>query len=137
MAPRDISRRRFIEETLEAGMALGFAGACARISQPSPADSPRAWLRSSGGDLPLSHDAISASWRVDAGVLLGGAATAAVTGVSIRLAESSFALVLADGTTLDANAFRLIRPPSNESLAGNAHASRAAERVGGQALVAT
>lgn len=149
MTPRDISRRRFIEETLEASMALGFASACARVSQPIPADSSRARFRSSGGELTLSNDAISASWRVDGrtlvdggvlvdgGALRGGVATDVVTGATTRLSESSFALVLGDGATLDARAFRLVRMPSNESLAGNARASRAAERIGGQSIVAT
>src|SRR5579884_3324307 len=102
MSPHDISRRRFVEDTLRAGLALGLADACAHVA-PTPSGSA-ARFRSAGGDLTLSNDAISASWRVDGATLRGLEAVDLLTGERMRLSDSSISLVLADGTTLDTNA---------------------------------
>jgi len=134
----DISRRRFVEQTVEAGIALGLAGACQRFATPSaaPSGASRAQFRSSGSELTLYNDTLSATWRLDGAALRGVSATDAVTGDVLRLPDSPFSLVLADGTVLDAAALRVVRAPSPEAIVPRPEASRAAERYAGQALVA-
>ncbi|HXD47345.1 MAG TPA: enterotoxin [Gemmatimonadaceae bacterium] len=137
--PRRISRRAFVEQSVQAGLAMGFAGACrhAPSTSATPLDELPARFRSSGGELTLYNDALSASWRTDNGALRGVNAVDALSGSSLTLPESGFSLLLADGSRIDAAAMRLVRGPTTESLGGRAGASRAAERVGGRGLVAT
>jgi hypothetical protein len=135
---RDISRRRFLERAAKAGLALGALDACHRSAATgaAPSASP-ARFRSSGDALTLSNEFLAATWRLDGGALRGVDIVATGSGDAIRLPDALFALVLADGSTLDASMLRMVRTPRPESISPRPTASRAAERVAGQRLVAT
>jgi hypothetical protein len=136
MQSRDISRRRFVEQTVEAGVALGLVGACRSIVNQRPSAASRASFSASGSELALSNGSISASWSVDGTALRGLRATDIATGNSVKLSDSPLALILEDGSVLDSSALRLVRAPMPERIEPRPNASRGAERVGGEALVA-
>jgi hypothetical protein len=133
-----MSRRAFVEQSVQAGLTLGVAGACRHLVSPgaTPSEQLPAGFRSSAGDLTLYNDAISATWRLDGATLRGVSAADALSGETIRLPESAFTLVLADGSRLDAAAMRVTRGPAAETIAPRAGAAREAERHPGRALVA-
>ncbi|MFI5227811.1 MAG: enterotoxin [Gemmatimonadales bacterium] len=133
---RRISRRTFVEQTVQAGLTLGVAGACRNLVSTGAAPESAARFRSVGGDLTLYNDAISATWRLDGGALRGVSAVDGLSGEAIRLPESAFTLMLADGTRLDAAGMRLTREPAAEAIAPRAGTSREAARHPGRALVA-
>jgi len=139
-SPQPISRRRFVGQALQAGIALGVTGGCGRVGRagatPPVPDASRAEFRSAGGVLILANDVLSAAWRHDGGSLRGMVVTNAVTGNALRLSDSIFSIVLADGSVLDASTLRIADPPHSVALAADPRASRAAERLAGRAIVA-
>jgi len=138
MRPFDhISRRRFLEQSIEAAVALGLAEGCHRVPASTLPQASTAQFHSAGDRLTLANDALAATWRVDGSALRGVDVVDARSGERLRLPESAIVLTLADGTVLDASTLRLIGMPSHEDIAPKAHASRRADAIRGTRITAT
>jgi len=132
-----ISRRRFLEQSIEAAVALGLAEGCHRVPASTLPQASTAQFHSAGDRLTLANDALAATWRVDGSALRGVDVVDARSGERLRLPESAIVLTLADGTVLDASTLRLIGMPSHEDIAPKAHASRRADAIRGTRITAT
>ena len=138
-SPR-VSRREFLERTIELGAGLAVLGACATrrggiVPSPSPFGALEARDQSSGDELTLSNDAIAASWSVAGGGLRALRVRDVRGGHGLTLEPPVFALTLADGRVLASDRLRVVRGPTAEKLTARGSASRLAERQGGRQLV--
>jgi len=138
MRPSDhISRRRFLERTIETAVALGLTEACHRAPPSTLPQASAAAFRSAGDRLTLANDALAATWRVDGSALRGVDVVDARTGESLRLPPSPIALTLADGSVIDASTLKLVGMPSPEDIAPKTNASRRADGIRGKRITAT
>lgn len=134
-----VSRREFLERTIELGAGLAVLGACAPRrggfhEPPSPTGALEARYRADGGELSLSNDAIAASWTVADGALRARRVRDVRGGHELALPAHAFSLTLADGGTLASDRLRIVRGPTAEPLSPRREASRLAERRGGRQI---
>src|SRR5690349_12336251 len=107
-----VSRREFLERTIELGAGLAVLGACAtrRVGiMPSPFGALEARYQSSGDELTLSNDAIAASWSVAGGGLRALRVRDVRGAQGLTLEPPVFALTLADGSVLASDRLRVVR----------------------------
>jgi hypothetical protein len=136
-----VSRREFLERTIELGAGLAVLGACAprrggSREPPSPLGALEARYRSDGGELTLSNDAIAASWSAAGGVLRPLRVRDVRGGRELALGAQIFTLTLADGGTLTSDRLRIVRGPIAEPLSTRRDASRLADRWAGRQVTA-
>ena len=115
-----VSRREFLERTIELGAGLAVLGACATrrggiVPSPSPFGALEARDQSSGDELTLSNDAIAASWSVAGGGLRALRVRDVRGGHGLTLEPPVFALTLADGRVLASDRLRVVRVPPRRS----------------------
>jgi len=131
-----VSRREFLERTIELGAGLAVLGACAPrrgvLAAASPAGALEARYRSDGDELTLSNDAIAAAWSVAGGSLRALRLRDVRGGGDLALGATVFSLSLADGGTLASDRLRVVRGPTAGPLAARPEASRLAERHAGR-----
>src|SRR5437868_1647546 len=99
-----VSRREFLERTIELGAGLAALGGCAPrraiLERASPFGALEAHSSSAGDELSLSNDAIAASWSVAGGALRALHVRDERAGRELTVAPQAFSLALADGSTL-------------------------------------
>jgi hypothetical protein len=131
-----VSRREFLERTIEIGAGLAALGACAQRRgagrEPSPLGALEARYASSGSELSLSNDAIAASWSVADGVLHSLRVRDVRGGRELALPAPVFSLMLADGGTLSSDGLKITRGPTPESIPARRDASRLSDRQAGR-----
>jgi hypothetical protein len=84
----------------------------------------------------LSNDQVIATWRIDQAQLKPDSLQDRLTSQTVKLQGDLFRLVLTNGTFVPASNFKLVGTVRPENLAANPDASRFAERLPGQQLVA-
>ena len=130
-----LTRREFLERAVGIGAGLALVDACAPLGPFASAGGGDLGARfaSAGGDLTLSNARISATWSLTDGFRL--LRVADVMGAQqIAAGAAPFSLVLADGTTLGADAMKVVSGPTPERLPAVAGASRLAERFAGRQI---
>src|SRR5436305_494278 len=128
-----VSRREFLERTIELGAGLAVLGGCVPRrgirESASPFGALEARYDSRGDELSLSNDAITASWSVAGGALRALRVRDERAGRELAVAPQAFSLVLADGRTLTSDRMRVVRGPVGERLAARRGASRLVSRL--------
>jgi len=128
-----VSRREFLERTIELGAGLAVLGGCVPRrgirESASPFGALDARLRADGSELELSNDAIAASWSVANGTLRALHVRDERAGRDLTVAPAVFALALADGSTLTSDRMRIVRGPLAEPLSARSGASRLVSRL--------
>ena len=128
-----VSRREFLERTIELGAGLAVLGGCVpRVGigeTASPFGALEARHGSQGDEFSLSNDAIVASWSVASGTVRAVRLGDLRVGSDLRLAPHAFSLVLADGTAITSDHLRIVRGPIAEPLAARSGASRLVSRL--------
>ncbi|HET7564793.1 MAG TPA: hypothetical protein VFJ96_07345, partial [Gemmatimonadaceae bacterium] len=137
-----VSRREFLGRGAAFGLALGaLSTGLPRLLDAAdvgftPALAP-ARVRIDGDEITLANPAIEGVWRVSDGKFRAVRVTDRLSGRSLTLPEHAFALQLADGTSIGAADMRVVAGPRTDALKKNVHASRLAERLGGQRVTLT
>ena len=132
-----VSRREFLERSIELGAGLAVLGACgpwpsgARESPPL-VGGLEARYRSVGDELSLFNDAIAASWSTTDGALRAVRLRDVRSGRDLALPSHAFSLSLADGSPLSSDRLRITRGPIAEPIPARRDASRLAERQAGR-----
>jgi len=148
--PLALSRREFLDRGGRLALGLGALGIGATgglvdragaepetVAASRPSVSLEAHAALHGDELILGNDAISGAWSAAGGSLRPVRLTDALRGTPLPHSGELFTLTLADRTVLAASAFQIVDAPRIVPLAGDARASRFAERVSGRALTAT
>src|SRR5512143_28977 len=136
-----VSRREFLERTIELGAGLAVLGACGPRrggvrESPSPLGALEARYRADGGELSLSNDAMAASWSAAGGALRALRLRDVRSGQDLALSPQAFSLTLADGGTLSSDRLRIVRGPIAEPLSARLNAARLADRQAGRQVTA-
>jgi hypothetical protein len=131
-----ITRRDFVERAAALGAAAAAFPRLGRsiLAPGSAGDGGRARFLAQGGQLTLANDAIAATWSTDGGSFKALGLEDRRNNTHLALAPDAFLLRLGDGTVLRSSEMRLSGTPRVERLAGDAAASRLAERSGGQTV---
>jgi hypothetical protein len=128
-----VSRREFLERTIELGAGLAVLGGCVPRrgirESASPFGALEARHGSQGGELSLSNDAIAATWSVANGGLRAVRFRDERSGRELSVSPEVFALALADGSTLTSDRMRIVRGPIAEPLSARSGASRLVSRL--------
>jgi hypothetical protein len=119
-----LGRREFLERGAVLAATLGVLG-------------PRSILTRSAEEISLGNETIGASWSTSGGVLRAREVMDRASGSRLDVSEAAFAIVLADGSRLDATQMRIVGSPVIETLAANARSARAAGRVAGRRATVT
>ncbi|HEV2181573.1 MAG TPA: enterotoxin [Gemmatimonadaceae bacterium] len=122
--PAAVTRRGFLEAG--GGLVLGLGALSLGIGPPAVA-----WPRRSD-DIVLGNDALTAAWTTTGGALRPLRFTDGVNKTALPVPAQVFTLAFVDKGTLDAGDMRIVEAPVSETLAPNASASRAVERLGGR-----
>jgi hypothetical protein len=132
----DLSRREFLERTIEIGAGLAVLSGCvprAGIRESADNSSPFGALdaryRANGDEISLSNDAIAAAWSVANGTLRTLRMRDVRGAKDLAVAPYAFSLALADGATLTSDRLRVTRGPVAEPLAARTGASRFVSRL--------
>ena len=88
------------------------------------------------GTASFGNAAIELRWKLDGQHLVGAALTDRVHGKTFAV-PALFAMVLGDGSTIEADAMRLLSPPHEQALPVDAKASRLAARIPGKSVRAS
>ncbi len=134
-APAGVSRREFLERTIEFSAGLAALGACARFRgtpEASATGALAARYRTAGGELSLANDAIAASWSATDGVFRALRVQDVRGAGELSLPAPVFSLALADGGALASDRLRIVRGPTAEPLAARLKSSRLADRFPGR-----
>jgi hypothetical protein len=107
--------------------AVGFACLCSSLASTVEA-------RGEGDQFVLSNETISATWSVRGGALRSENLTNRLTGSTLRLHASAFALIPREGPVLRSEDLRMMAEPAIEDVAHSAAASRAADRLPGRQI---
>ncbi|HEX6809809.1 MAG TPA: enterotoxin [Gemmatimonadaceae bacterium] len=118
-----LTRRDFLERG--SGLVLGLGAFSLGIA--TPAARPR-W----SDEIVLGNDFITAAWTTTGGALRPVRFTDGVNKTALPVPAQAFTLAFADKTTLDASDMRIVAATATETMAPNAAASRAVERLAGR-----
>ena len=124
---------------LHIGIALSLLGAGgqatgAELAFPGPPPG-RAKASIQDAELVLSNDAITCKWTISEGRLRPESVTDELSNDTLDLRQSEcFQLVLANGETLKASDFRIVREPQIDEITGDRESLRLGERYGGRRI---
>jgi hypothetical protein len=132
----ELSRREFLERTIEFSAGLAFLGACAPFRGAArearlPSDGLEARFRSAGAEFSLANDAIASSWSTADGAFRALRVRDVRGGRELSLSEPVFSLTLTSGA-LASDRLRIVRGPVAELLPARQNASRLADRFPGR-----
>ncbi len=140
-----MKRRDFLDRSRQ--LAVGFGALHAGLGRKTLDDHLRLLLHSgtslparatiSSDELTLGNDAIAAIWVTTGGTFRPARLSDMLNRTSLPVPAEAFTLTFADKTTLHASDMRVTSSPRAESLAGNPHASRKAERFAGRQVTMT
>ena len=116
------------------GAAAAPSGAPQRTGRRAGSGPGSAQATSANGVIALSNDAVSGTWKVDRERFAAVAFEDRQNGRKIALPPNAFSLVLTGGRVIQSSAMKVASPPRIEPLAGDAHASRLAERLPGRQI---
>ncbi len=139
-APSSLTRRAFLDRSSKVAIGLGalqmgfVRTAMADGFGPPGAEIDTAIARLDADELTLGNASIRAAWTTTGGEFRPARFTDTLNKVSLPVPADAFTLGFADKSSLASSALRMTSPPQRETLAANAGASRAAERVGGQQI---
>jgi len=127
-----LTRREFLEHSAVISASLAALNACGGPRTAAIPPGGRARFSSAGDELTLSNEALTATWTLSRGGPLLARLETSLGAPPLVLGAPAFALVLADGSTLASDAFRVVRAPRHEELSPRREASRLAERIRGE-----
>jgi hypothetical protein len=140
-----VKRRAFLDRSRQ--LAVGFGALRAGLGRDTLDDHLRLLLHSgtslparatiSSGELTLGNDAIAAIWVTTGGAFRPARLSDMLNRTSLPVPAQAFILTFRDKTTLHASDMRITSSPRSESLAGDPHASRKAERFAGRQVTMT
>jgi hypothetical protein len=108
-------------------ISLLVASVCAHASEAVQASRE-------GNQLSLSNENISAAWSIQDGAIRWQSLTNRMTGVTLSLNGSPFALIPKEGAVLRTAEFKIIGEPTIEDATSSSTSSRAADHVPGRQI---
>ncbi|HXD83667.1 MAG TPA: enterotoxin [Rudaea sp.] len=121
---------------LRFGAMLLAIAASASATNAAPGDAGKATLHIGKDVSSLGNDALTATWKIADGHLIDLTVTARDDSGTLKF-SAPFALVMADGKTINASDMKLAGKPGARALKANAKASRLVEHFGGQSATAS